>query len=187
MGFIALLLHINGAPGVGKSSLGRRYVGDHPLALLLDIDEVRSMLGQWQAHEESKLLARKVAIAMAEAHLREGHDVVVPQYVGRVEFVLPLEGVARRCDARFIEVLLDAPKAVAVERFRSRRQALRDLGEHHPQFEVPAGAVEAVVDDARASLASLAAQRSGVIHLRAGRELDVTYAELLGTIREISP
>ena len=41
---------INGAPGSGKSTLARRYVEEHPLALALDIDVVRGMLGGWLDH-----------------------------------------------------------------------------------------------------------------------------------------
>jgi hypothetical protein len=36
---------------------------------------------------------------MAAAHLRAGHDVVVPQYLGRTGFIESLEALARRAEA----------------------------------------------------------------------------------------
>jgi predicted kinase len=49
-----MLILVNGAPDAGKSTLARRYVESHPLALLLDIDELRTMLGGWREHTESR-------------------------------------------------------------------------------------------------------------------------------------
>jgi hypothetical protein len=77
-GVIARLILINGAPGVGKSALARRFAREHSLALVVDIDLLRTQLGQWEAHEESKLAARNLAVALVEAHLTAGRDVLVP-------------------------------------------------------------------------------------------------------------
>ena len=89
-GPITRLILLNGAPGVGKSTLAQRYLDDHPLTLLLDIDAIRVSLGCWQDRDESKLLARHLALGLAQAHLRAGYDVIVPQYLGRIEFILAL-------------------------------------------------------------------------------------------------
>jgi predicted kinase len=73
-----VLLLINGAPGVGKSTLARRYADDHPLTLVVEIDAIRTQLGGWQTRDESRLIARELAIALIRAHLAAGHDIVVP-------------------------------------------------------------------------------------------------------------
>jgi hypothetical protein len=152
------------------------------LALLLDIDGIRAALGRWEVVEESKLAARTLALVMAEAHLRGGHDVVIPQYVGRVDFIAMLKDVARRCGASFIEVLIDAPAIVAVDRFRARRRELFGRGELHPQAEVPDAAVEAAVDDARGMLEAVGAALKEVIYIRANQRFEDTYADLLAAI-----
>ncbi len=83
-GRIPFLILVNGRPGIGKSTLVRRYVDDHPLALNVDVDAIRTSMGQWADFTESMILARNLGTAMARLHLTAGHDVVIPQVVARV-------------------------------------------------------------------------------------------------------
>lgn len=115
------LVHLNGPPGIGKSTLALRYVDDHPLAFCLDIDGFRRLIGRWDAHpKESGELARQMALAMLREHLAGGHDVVVPQFVARPEFVGRLADAAASAGARFFEIVLVAPRDEAEARFDSR-------------------------------------------------------------------
>lgn len=103
------LILLNGPPGCGKSTLARRYAEDHPPALNLDIDQVRGLLGRWSANpEQAGLLARELALAMARTHLGAGHDVVIPQYLGRLPFLHQLDQLAAATGVTLHEfVLLD--------------------------------------------------------------------------------
>jgi len=118
---VVRLVLINGMPASGKSTLARRYADDHPLTLALDIDVVRAMLGGWLTEPtEAGLLARRLALAVAGEQLRAGHDVVVPQFLGRLDFVLSLKRLAEEADAEFREFALLISPEQAVERFRRR-------------------------------------------------------------------
>ena len=44
----ARLIHLNGPPGIGKTTLARRYAAEHLGVLLCDIDVLRTMIGGWQ-------------------------------------------------------------------------------------------------------------------------------------------
>jgi 2-phosphoglycerate kinase len=55
---VARLILLNGPPGIGKSTLAQRYVDDHPLALNLDIDSVRRLLGRDDARDRFARRAR---------------------------------------------------------------------------------------------------------------------------------
>jgi predicted kinase len=120
------LIHLNGLPGVGKSTLARRYVEEHRFALNLDVDLLRRSLGQWQEHPTSGLQARRLAIAAIRMHLRDGFDVVVPQFLARPDFLVDLDEVATDTKAEFVEVWLRAPLDVVKRRFRDRTDAARE-------------------------------------------------------------
>jgi predicted kinase len=119
------LILLNGPPGCGKSTLARRYVAEHPLALNLDVDRIRSLIGQWQDDAAGRL-ARSIALAAARVHLAAGHDVVVPQFLGRPEFIEALGALADDVGAEFHEIVLMLSKQVAVRRFVERTAAAAD-------------------------------------------------------------
>jgi len=115
------LIVLNGPPAIGKSTLAQRYVDEHPLALNLDIDSVRRLLGRWQdAPNEAGLLAREMTLTMARVHLRGGHDVVLPQYLGQPAFLQQAENVAAEAGASFHEFVLMDGRDEAVRRFTER-------------------------------------------------------------------
>ena len=115
------LLLINGLPGSGKSTLGARYVADRPLALCLDVDVVRGLLGAWTDRpHDAGLLARRLALAMAGVVLGEGRDVAVPQFLARPQFIGELEALAGAVGAEFVEVVLVEEPDVAAARLAER-------------------------------------------------------------------
>lgn len=111
------LLLLNGPPGVGKSTLARLLVHEHPLALCL----LRRSLGRWDEHpEQSGLLARDLAVAVARVHLMSGYPVVVPQFLGRLSFIEQLEQPAQEVGATFRHIVLMDSKDTVITRFQAR-------------------------------------------------------------------
>jgi hypothetical protein len=111
------------------------YVDEHARVLNLDIDSLRRLIGGWRDNfAESGSLVRPLALSMAAVHLRGGHDVVMPQYLGRLSEIEKFEVAAHDSNADFVEVLVMDTKPESLRRFTERREAAeepwhREIGE----------------------------------------------------------
>jgi predicted kinase len=178
------LLLINGLPGSGKSTLAARYVADRPLALCLDVDVVRGLLGAWtDVPHEAGLLARRLALTMARVVLGEGHDVVVPQFLGRAEFVGELEALTAELGVQFVEVVLVEEPDVAVARLTQRAAGPMTAVQRDAHLMLDrAGGLDAVRDLHRGLESVLAARpRARRIEPVPG-DLEQTYRVLLDLV-----
>ena len=175
------LIHVNGPPGIGKSTLARRYADQHPGVLDLDIDQVRSLIGGWQDHfNEAGAQARPIALAMAATHLRAGHDVVMPQYLGRIDEIAKFEAVARDTSAAFVEVMLTDTREAAIRRFDSRGDDHPDPWHGQVRAIVAASGGKVLLGQMYDRLALVAAARTDavIVDTRVG-DLDGAYQALL--------
>ena len=121
---------INGAPGSGKSTVAELLARQTRLALALDIDLIKFALGRWETDAAGAgYQARRLALAMAEEHLRSGHDVMIGQYLARTEFIEELERLAEKTKSAFFEFVLVVDHRTLISRLQ-RREAQPDRREH---------------------------------------------------------
>lgn len=124
------LVLINGAPGSGKSTMAQALAQGTEMTLMLDIDCIKHSLGRWDEDPSaSGTHARRLSLALAQAHLRAGFDVVMGQYLARTPFIEDLEQLAERAEARFVEVVLDIDAPTLADRLDHRAGA-PDRREH---------------------------------------------------------
>lgn len=172
------LILLNGAPAVGKSTLARRYAEDRPLTLVLDLDRLRRMLGRWRDDPAGAgVRIRSIAVAAAREHLAAGYDVVVPQLVGRVEFIERLASVAAESGARFDEVfLLDGVESI-VHRFAERTRAAADPADVEAHEMLTGG--EDALRDWHALIHRLVAERPHAVTIDSvPGDIEATYRTL---------
>jgi predicted kinase len=185
-GEIAQLILINGPPASGKSTLARRYVDDHERAALVEFDELRMTLPNWEKDEATRLVARELAGAEVIEHLGAGRDVVTAQYFGRLGYIVLLEDMAREHGATFIEVILATSEALAIDRFRGRRREMIELGVRHPERDIADADVEAFIVDAVERLTRLPTARpqSRIVPVVPEASKDEVYRRLLSVLDE---
>jgi predicted kinase len=179
------LILLNGPPASGKSTIARQFVDEHPLTLALDIDQVRSMLGGWRDHPATAgLLAREIALVAARTHLASGRDVVVPQFLGRPEFIEQLEGLAGDVGAAFHEVVLLDTKPNLLRRFADRHTRAMAAAEDPNAREIldrdaSPEELSAMYDALSSVLATR--PRARIVQVVEG-EIDLTYRAVLAAL-----
>ncbi|WP_017987658.1 AAA family ATPase [Amycolatopsis methanolica] len=178
------LILLNGPPACGKSTLAGRFADDHPLTLNLDVDRVRSLIGRWRDDPHTAgLLARGVTLAAARAHLSAGHDVVIPQFLGRTTFIDQLERLSREVGATFHEVVLLDSKENVLRRFAERTRAAADPlhVEAHEMIGRDGGFDDLSVMYDRLMEVTAARPQARIVHVEEG-QVDRTYHALLRSL-----
>ncbi len=116
-------IHLNGMPGIGKSTVADLFIKSHPGTLNLDIDLLYMLVGGWQdLTQPTHEIVRPIALAAVSAHLSGGRDVILPYYLGLSSEVESFEFVANEHRAEFIQVTLMDSKESALARFESRNR-----------------------------------------------------------------
>ena len=181
------LIHLNGPPGIGKSTLSALYADRHPGTLNLDIDSLHRLVGGWRDVENhTHEVLRPVALAMASTHLAGGRDVVLPQYLARLDAIEAFERVARQQGAAFRQIVLMNEKAESIARFE-RRPDDSAWGEHNRRLVADQGGpvmLAAMYD----RLLDVVRHCPAAVVVRSEPEaVEQTYASLMQALRQSGP
>jgi len=136
---MSVLLHLNGAPGVGKSTIAERLVASRPGWLNCDIDILRTLIGGWREDfAAAGAHIRPVAREMMAAQLATGRGVVLPQLIIQDRELAQFKSLATVCGVPYVHVYVDAPDQELAMRWQRRndgspwaatsQRILRELG-----------------------------------------------------------
>lgn len=171
------LIVLSGSLGSGKSTLAKKYAENHPLALALDIDIIRLMLGEWRDHaEDSAQLSKRMAEEMSRINLSEGHDVIIPQIYRRESYLDALQRVADETDSDYFEIILLLDKEEAIDRFMSYKSI-------HPGGLIDRGGGVSRLEHMYDEMVELASKRPNTIKISPIRDdIEATYELLIQAI-----
>lgn len=173
------LIHLNGPSRVGKSTLARRYVDEHPGTLALDLDILAGLIGGWRQNFSAALgIARAHGRALATRHLCEGYDVVLPQLVTSYDRGPGFEEAARETGATYIEV------ALLVDDEQQRLRGKKPINEVEARIQTKLENPDSdLIDRIRQHLNEYLAERPHTIRLdTTGLGEDASYEGLLNAL-----
>lgn len=179
------LIHLNGPPGIGKSTLARRFVDAHPGVLNCDVDVLRTLIGGWRGDfPRAGALIRPAALAMIEAYLGEGNDVVFPQMLIDPAELARFEAAATNVGAQFVERVLMDTRDASVARFHRRGHGEPDDPWHEQvRAIVAAEGGDAVITRSHAALERLLADRSDAVLIASSEgAIEQTYRSLMASL-----
>jgi len=179
-----MLVLLNGPPASGKSTIAERLVATRPLALRLDIDVVRGLLGDWlERPTDGGLAARALASSMARTHLAAGHDVFVPQFLGRAEFIDEFALLAVETGAVFVEIALVLDRNEARTAFAERSADPQNDTHRDAAALVEQSGGTSAVDEMFDRYEALLDQRSSAIRIEVERgDIDATVRAVEGVL-----
>lgn len=127
---MARFIHLNGPPGIGKSTVASMFAERHPGMLNLDIDQVVSLIGGWRnSFATSFESARLIAAGMAQTHLTSGCDVIMPQLITNQREIADFERAAAAAGASYWHVALWGDFELCAGRFRQRTESSSGCGQ----------------------------------------------------------
>lgn len=141
------------------------------------------MLGRWLDEPvQAGQLARAMALEMARVHLVAGHDVLVPQLLGRLPFVEELAKLAGETNRPFVEIaLLATSRDEATKRFHRRSDRGELLVHRDAQALAQQGPdLDEQLGDYYTAVLTVVDGRPGTCTITTVEgEIDQAYAELL--------
>lgn len=171
----AKLIVVNGFAASGKTTIAKKYIAEHSMAMTLEADAIVDNIGNWTSHqEEVRQLTFELTKAMLRAYLPSGHDVILPYLVTNIDEVQEFESIAAACNANYYEFVLHNERADAIARLLKRGKWGEETSPPLTEQDMPE------IEDLMDRMESAVKKRPQAIKIwLKGQDPDATYAQLL--------
>jgi predicted kinase len=174
----AKLIVLNGFAASGKTTIAKKYIADHSMAMAIEADELVDNIGDWTNHiDEVRQLTFELTKAMLRVYLSSGHDVILPYLILDIEEVKAFELIAHECDTDYYEVVLHNERPDAIARLLARGRWGEITSPPLTEKDVPI--IEELVTKMEAALEKR--QAAAKLDLK-NKDPDTTYRQLLDYI-----
>ncbi len=169
------LILLYGFASSGKTTLSKKYISEHPLALSIEGDQIINMLGQWRASEnKAREIVFEYTKVITELHLIKGHDVLLPYLLTNAEHAECFREAAERVGVDFFEIYIHLDREEAISRLLKRGVWGEEGSPKLSADDLPE--IEELYDQMEKSMSS----RTGVKLLPSTLgDIEGTYVELL--------
>lgn len=174
----AKLIVLNGFAAAGKTTIAKKYIAEHSLALSLEADAIVDSIGDWANHEEEvRQLTFDLIQAMLRVYLQSGHDVILPYLVTSPKEVQGFEAIAKECGAYYYEFVLHNERPDAIARLLKRGRWGEETSPALTEKDLPQ--IEKLHDRMEAALK----ERAQTIYIPLKEQSPkATYAQLLSRL-----
>jgi hypothetical protein len=157
----------------------------HPGTLDLDIDTLHRLVGGWRDPDNhTHEVLRPMALEMGAAHLGDGRDVILPQYLALADEISAFERVAHDQGAAFRELVLLDDRSDSVARFEHRRDD--STWDEHNRRLVALWRGPALLADVYDRLIEVLRLRPSAVVVRSELEaVEDTYASLVQALGQL--
>jgi adenylylsulfate kinase-like enzyme len=112
---------LNGFAGSGKTTISKMYIDYHPLAMVIEGDELIVNIGDWLNREDqARDLVFKITKEILKVAIDSGNNVILPYLVTNTEHIEELEKITINNGSQFYEFCLSSGKDSAIQRLMKR-------------------------------------------------------------------
>jgi predicted kinase len=172
------LIVLNGFAAAGKTTIARKYIAEHSMAMALEADAMVDNIGDWINHEdEVRRLTFEMTKAMLRVYLPSGHDVILPYLITDANEAEAFASIAHECDADYYEIILHNERADAVARLLKRGKWGEATSPPLTEDDLP------VIEELITRMETALEKRPGQIRIELkGDDPEATYKKLLSVI-----
>lgn len=171
---------LNGFAGAGKSTIARRYIADHPLAFMIEGDELIINIGHWLDHEtEARSMVYDMTKALASSHLQRGYDVILPYLVVDAAHISEFEQIAEQHNAIFFNILLANDKEIAISNLMKRGSWSEAGTDPLSEKDMPV-----IAEIYRQMVVALTNQKNIITIQQNGKQVTDTYSAIVAEVEK---